>query len=97
MFHLEGAQSKLVQLKRITEGGLDNFCDFSAKNGHFCATGITFRIFLFERFERNEFVKFGSHFKGLNCLNAQPFQSPLQIKYKTRLNACILRSNVRSN
>ena len=60
------------------------------KQQHFNAIWTSFCTFL-EPFERTKLLKFGSHLKELNCLDpTAPLPPYLQVKFKTRLNACIL-------
>ena len=65
---------------------------FSRKNSHYNnSIWITFRAFL-KHFERIKMLKFGSRLKNQISQPIQPLLY-LQVKYKTRLNACILGLN----
>ena len=72
---------------------LGNFCNFSEKNYQFSAKWNSFRTFL-EPFEKTNLLKFKSYLKGLNLFSPLPHlltsQVQMQVKSKTRLNACIL-------
>ena len=96
--------NKLVQLNNITQRGLEadpfplgTFNNFSGKNSQFTANWNTFHTFL-EPFERTKSLKFKNYLKGLNLLRLLPHlltaQVQMQVKYKIRLNACILGLNV---
>ena len=82
--------SKLVQLKRITDGAapplaVPRFFEFFfGKIAIFDTFWITFCVFS-ESFKKSKYLRFESQLKK--------FLSLLQVKFKTRLESCILGLN----